>query len=67
MTVFSAYMRIYCFGQFEALSLYICKLEVTERNGESYVLNNCRPDASLAMEGAIARARRGITRLSRGV
>jgi len=46
---------------------FVCKLEVTERNGESYVPNNCRPDASLAMEGAIARARRGITRLSRGV
>lgn len=44
---------------------YLCKLEVTERNGESYLLYNDQPDAYLAIEGAIARARRGITRLSR--
>lgn len=46
-------------------STYVCKLEVSERNGESYLLYSYQPDANLAIEGAIARARRAITRLSR--
>ena len=44
---------------------FVCKLEVTERNGERYLLYNYQPDANLAIEGAVARARRAITRLSR--
>lgn len=44
---------------------YSCKLEVTEGNGERHLLYNHQPDANLAIEGAIARARRAITRMSR--
>lgn len=44
---------------------FACKLALTERNGESYLLYNHQPDANLAIEGAIARARRAMTRLSR--
>ena len=44
---------------------YGCTLALTESNGERYLLDNYQPDANLAIEGAIARARRAITRLSR--
>ncbi|HEY9147378.1 MAG TPA: hypothetical protein VIQ22_00090 [Gammaproteobacteria bacterium] len=52
-------------GYRDGPATFVCRLEVTERNGESYLLYNYQPDANLAMEGAIARARRAITRLSR--
>jgi hypothetical protein len=44
---------------------YGCKLVLIESNGERHLLDNYQPDANLAIEGAIARARRSITRLSR--
>jgi hypothetical protein len=52
-------------GYRDGLATFVCKLEVIERNGENYLLYNYQPDANLAIEGAIARARRAITRLSR--
>lgn len=52
-------------GQRGSQLTYICKLEVTETNGERYLLHNHQPDANLAIEGAIARTRRAITRVSR--
>jgi ribosomal protein S5 len=44
---------------------YSCKLVVAESNGQPHVIYNQQPDANLAIEGAIARARRAISRLSR--
>jgi hypothetical protein len=44
---------------------YTCQLVLTESSGERYQLCNDQPDANLAIEGAIARARRSITRLGR--
>ncbi len=44
---------------------YGCRLTLTESNGERYLLHNEQPDALLAIEGAIARARRTMTRLKR--
>ena len=52
-------------GQRGSQVTYFCRLEVTESNGESYLLHNHQPDAHLAIEGAIARARRSITRATR--
>ena len=52
-------------GQRGGQGAYVCQLHVTEGNGEIHVLYNRQPDANLAIEGAIARARRAITRLSR--
>ena len=44
---------------------YTCKLLLLEDNGERYVLRTDQPDAGLAIEGAIARARRAMIRRSR--
>jgi len=44
---------------------YRCKLVLVDNHGERYQLHNDQLDAILAIEGAIARARRALTRLSR--
>jgi hypothetical protein len=44
---------------------YTCKVIVVESSGERLVLHNQQPDGRRAIEGAMARARRAITRLSR--
>ena len=44
---------------------YCCTLVVRESSGQKHTLYNQQPDANLAIEGAIARARRAVTRLSR--
>jgi hypothetical protein len=49
-------------GQYPA---YTCKVIVVENSGEKLVLHNQQPDGHRAIEGAMARARRAITRLSR--
>jgi hypothetical protein len=46
-------------------SVYNCTLLVRESSGQKHTLHNQQPDANLAIEGAIARARRAVTRLSR--
>lgn len=52
-------------GQSNGQLTYSCKLVLTESNGQRYLLLNQQPDANLAIEGAIARVRRAITRQSR--
>lgn len=44
---------------------YSCKLAIVDSNGEKYLLSTDQTDANLAIEGAIARARRAIIRLGR--
>ena len=44
---------------------YSCTLMVRESGGQRHTLHSHQPDANLAIEGAIARARRTLTRLSR--
>jgi len=44
---------------------YGCKIVMTRSNGERYLQLSAQPDANLAIEGAIARARRAVTRLGR--
>lgn len=44
---------------------YACKVVLVESSGERYLLANDQADGNLAIEGAIARARRAITRLGR--
>ena len=44
---------------------YACKLALVDSNGEKYLLSTDQTDANLAIEGAIARARRAIIRLGR--
>jgi len=44
---------------------YTCKLLLVEDNGERYALYAEQPDGMLAIEGAIARARRDMVRRSR--
>lgn len=44
---------------------YRCKLVLVDSHGERYQLHNDQLDATLAIEGAIARGRRALTRLSR--
>ena len=44
---------------------YACKVVLVESSGQRYLLSNDQADANLAIEGAIARARRAITRLGR--
>ncbi len=46
-------------------STYTCKLLLVEDNGERYTLSTDQPDADLAIEGAIARARRAMLRRAR--
>jgi len=45
---------------------YTFCLVVTDGNGARYEQRNDQPDANLAIEGAIARLRRAITRAKRG-
>jgi hypothetical protein len=49
----------------DKLATYVCKLLLVEDNGERYVHRTDQPDAELAIEGAIARARRAMLRRSR--
>jgi len=44
---------------------YSCKLALTEASGEKYLVCSDQPGADIAIEGAIARARRAMTRRSR--
>ena len=44
---------------------YTCTVVLTESRGQRFLLFNQQPDANLAIEGAMARSRRAITRLSR--
>ncbi len=46
-------------------AMYSCKLCLTESSGQKYRIFNNQTDAKIAIEGALARARRMITRLSR--
>jgi hypothetical protein len=46
-------------------TMYNCTLLVRESGGQKHTLYNRQSDANLAIEGAIARARRAVTRLSR--
>ena len=44
---------------------YACKLALVDSSGDKYLLSTDQTDANLAIEGAIARARRAIVRLGR--
>lgn len=44
---------------------YACKLALVDSSGEKYLLSTDQTDANLAIEGAIARARRAIIRRGR--
>ena len=44
---------------------YACKLALVDSSGDKYLLSTDQADANLAIEGAIARARRAIIRLGR--
>ena len=44
---------------------YTCKLSLHDDNGDRHVLCNGQPDGDLAIEGAIARAKRVMVRRSR--
>jgi|GEM_PF-866864 len=44
---------------------YSCTITVRESGDQRHTLHSHQPDANLAIEGAIARARRTLTRLSR--
>jgi len=46
-------------------TMHNCTLLIRESSGQKHTLYNNQPDANLAIEGAIARARRSLTRLSR--
>jgi ribosome-associated translation inhibitor RaiA len=46
-------------------TIYSCTLMVRESGGQKHMLHNHQADANLAIEGALARARRTLTRLSR--
>ena len=44
---------------------YACKLSLEDDHGNRYVLRNDQPDGDVAIEGAIARAKRVMVRRSR--
>lgn len=46
-------------------TIYCCKLTLLEVGGEEFLLRYSQADGSIAIEGAFARARRAMTRLSR--
>ena len=46
-------------------SIYNCRLLIRESSGQKHELCNHQPDGNHAVEGAIARGRRALTRLSR--
>ena len=46
-------------------SAYTCMVVVIEHSGERHELHNQQPNPHLAIEGAIARARRAMTRIKR--
>lgn len=46
-------------------STYALSLLIVEGNGQRHVQHNSQPDGNMAIEGAIARARRAVTRQRR--
>jgi len=46
-------------------SAYICTLVITETSGVRHELHNEQPDPNVAIEGALARGRRSMTRTRR--